>query len=63
MHYTQGQQVLVRDFEGEKFRRVVWKEDGDLVFVTSERVLKELREGFSRFFAVPVPKADVQPAK
>ena len=60
MRYTQGQKVLVRDFEGAKFKRFVWKDEGELVFVTSERVLKELREGVSHLFAVPVPRSDVQ---
>lgn len=58
--FIEGQEVLVRDFQGQQFRRVVWKDEGAFVFVTSERVLNELRSGYSRLFAIPIQRPDVE---
>lgn len=59
MKYTQGDSVLVENFDGSRVPLRVWQDLGDLVLVTSECLFELLKRGESELYPIGVPKADV----
>jgi len=59
MNYAKGQNVLVTDYEGEKFKRRVWRDQGATVLITSGDVFALLENGQTALWPIPVPKASV----
>ena len=59
MTYEKGQEVIVKDYSGERLIRRVWKYAGAVVYITSEEVFRLLSEGKTELWPVGVPRSDV----
>ena len=63
MSYEKGQQITVTDYRGRRLRRVVWEDRGEAVFITSPKVLEQLKRGDFSVIPIRFPKASVSPAR
>ena len=54
MTYQKGQEVVVRDYSGERLIRRVWKDAGTVVYITSDEVFRLLNEGKTELWPVGV---------
>jgi hypothetical protein len=59
MTYEKGQEVVVKDYSGERLIRRVWKDAGEVIYITSDEVFRLLEEGKTELRPVGVPKSDV----
>ena len=59
MTYEKGQEVIVKDYTGERLIRRVWRDAGDVVYITSSEVFRLLKEGKTKLWPIGVPKSDV----
>ena len=59
MTYEKGQEVVVKDYSGERLIRRVWKDAGEVVYITSNEVFRLLREGKTNLWPIAVPKSDL----
>ncbi|CAN5715858.1 hypothetical protein BH09VER1_BH09VER1_34180 [soil metagenome] len=61
MNYFKGQTVRVKDYRGKLHEKVVWKDDGDTVQITSQEVYLQLNAGRFYLWAIPFPKTKISP--
>jgi len=59
MTYEKGQEVVVKDYSGERLVRRVWEDTGEVVYITSDEVFRLLNEGKTELWPIGVPKSDV----
>ena len=59
MTYEKGQEVVVKDYSGERLIRRVWKDAGEVVYITSNEVFRLLKEGKTNLWPIGVPRSDV----